>query len=140
MKVVDSDNIKKMGYGYYELKQDVESFTIRPEGSNIAQQKVSFKKGDFVQGEIGGDPTIDTGFLIVKTPKGTVHFTLGRNSVLKADVMGGNRGGYQPKKETSEPDTLETKKVDKKISTGAIFGIVFGVLALGTIAVLVIKK
>jgi hypothetical protein len=128
---------------YYKLKQDVESWTVRPEGSNIAQQKVSFKKGDFVQGEIGGDPTIDTGFLIVKTPKGTVHFTLGRNSVLEDDILKGNRGAaYQPNSNNKQNDTTSstTSNDKKKISTGAIVGIVFGVLALGTIVVLVVKK
>ena len=101
-----------------------------------------FSKGDSVVGNIEGDESNDSASLKVSAFNSYIMFPLGRNSVLrKEDITGGNKGvGYQPKKETSEPDTLETKKVDKKISTGAIFGIVFGVLALGTIAVLVIKK
>jgi len=91
----------------YKVIQDIQLITIRPVGTNIPQKSVSFKIGDIVDGELGGNPEVDSGYLTVITPQGTVQFITSRGSVIR------------PYKETENTTNTSTNTTATPISVNA---------------------
>jgi len=113
----------------YTIIKDITLTTIRPVGSNIAQRPVSFKIGDIVDGELGGNPANDTGYLQVTTPQGTVQFSTSRGSVIRP---------YSGTANTSTPPKTEGNGNQQKLQTEtkSFFtpkNIIIGVLAIGAV-------
>jgi len=121
----------------YTIIKDITLTTIRPVGSNIPQNQVSFKNGDIVDGELGGNSANDTGYLQVTTPKGIVQFSTSRGSVITAYSQTGT-----PAKDTTikngkgNPTSNNTPNTTNPTTAKSIFttkNIIIGVLAIGAI-------
>jgi hypothetical protein len=113
----------------YTIIKDITLTTIRPVGSNIPQNQVSFKNGDIVDGELGGNSANDTGYLQVTTPKGIVHFSTSRGSVITAYLQTDSAAKDTTIKNGSGLEKTQTKAINFFTTKN----IIIGVLAIGAI-------
>lgn len=95
----------------YTVIKDIQLITIRPVGvgANIPQKSVSFKIGDIVDGELGGNPEVGGGYLTVITPQGAVQFTTSRNSSIRPYTETDNKTNTSTNT-TASPISVDAQK------------------------------
>jgi len=77
----------------------------------LKNRTISFKIGDIVNGELGGNPENDTGYLQVTTLEGgTVNFTTSRNSVIRPYIETENTTNTSTNTTATPTDNVDAQK------------------------------